>query len=153
MFKYNYFTEESNKEISVRLGSMWKNLDSDSKESYYTAARKADEEHKLKYPGYYYSPKEARIRKGLKQRRLVTGLPAHMDALRFVKVYMPSAEKNNLLAKQPTSLLRKHQPSPEDQHLETPQVEPQPPSENNETVQNVDVSTNETPIEVDNVNV
>lgn len=162
MFKYCYFTEDSNKEISIRLGTMWKNLDSDSKESYYAAARKADEEHKVKYPGYYYSPKEARIRKGLKQRRLlvtglppqprrlVTGLPPHMDALRFVKVYMPSAEKNNLLAKQqPTSLLRKHQPSPEGQNLETTQA--QPPSENNETVQNVDVPTNETPIEVNNI--
>lgn len=131
---------------------MWKNLNSDSKEAYYAAARKADEEHKVKYPGYYYSPKEARIRKGLKQRRIVSALPTHMDALRFVKVYMPSADKNNLLAKQSTSLLRKHQPTPEEQNLETTQAQPQPPpSENNETVQNVDVPTNDTPTEVDNV--
>lgn len=60
-------TGENNKEISVRLGAMWKGLSIDAKEAYYTSAKKADEEHKLKYPGYYYSPKEARLRKNLKQ--------------------------------------------------------------------------------------
>lgn len=56
-------TEESNKQISVRLGLKWKNLTSDKKEFYFCASRRADEEHKRKYPNYYYSPKEARIRK------------------------------------------------------------------------------------------
>uniref|UniRef100_A0A1B6MU69 HMG box domain-containing protein n=1 Tax=Graphocephala atropunctata TaxID=36148 RepID=A0A1B6MU69_9HEMI len=108
---------ESNKDISVRLGSMWKNLDPDSKEMYYSAARKADEEHKQKYPGYYYSPKEARIRKGLK-RRIVAAQP-QVDALRFVKVFMTSSEKNSLLSKDTTSLLRKLQPKPDtDQTVE-----------------------------------
>uniref|UniRef100_A0A1B6HQT3 BTB domain-containing protein n=1 Tax=Homalodisca liturata TaxID=320908 RepID=A0A1B6HQT3_9HEMI len=102
------FPVESNKEISVRLGTMWKNLDADSKEMYYSAARKADEEHKQKYPGYYYSPKEARLRKGMK-RRIITA-PPQVDALRFVKVFMTSSEKNSLLTKETTSLLRKLQP-------------------------------------------
>lgn len=70
---------ESNKEISVRLGMMWKNLNSDTKEGYYTASRKADEDHKRKYPGYYYSPKEARIRKTLKQKS---------RAVQLVKVFL-----------------------------------------------------------------
>lgn len=135
---------------------MWKNLDSDSKETYYSAARKADEDHKVKYPGYYYSPKEARIRKGLKQRRLVSGLPAQMDALRFVKVYMSSAEKNNLIAKdQQTSLLRKLQTPLEAQNMETTRT--QSPAEHIETVQNVNgpsnqsqlIVTHQTPMEFD----
>lgn len=60
------YPKESNKEISVRLGIMWKNLTTDAKDNYYTASRKADEEHKRKYPGYYYSPKEARLRKNMR---------------------------------------------------------------------------------------
>lgn len=59
---------ESNKEISVRLGMKWKTLSSDDKEVYFTASRRADEEHKRKYPNYYYSPKEARIQKSLRQK-------------------------------------------------------------------------------------
>lgn len=70
---------ESNKEISVRLGMMWKNLNSDTKADYYIASRKADEDHKRKYPGYYYSPKEARIRKTLKQKN---------RAVQLVKVFL-----------------------------------------------------------------
>ncbi|XP_054262727.1 zinc finger and BTB domain-containing protein 43-like [Macrosteles quadrilineatus] len=109
---------ESNKEISVRLGSMWKNLDADSKETYYSAARKADEEHKVKYPGYYYSPKEARIKKGLKRKAIAAGTSTPVDALRFVKVYMTSAEKANLEAKS-VSLFRELLPKPDDQEMET----------------------------------
>ncbi|EFA01747.1 protein bric-a-brac 1 [Tribolium castaneum] len=56
---------ESNKDISVRLGTMWKSLSQETKEAFYEDARRADEEHKLKYPGYYYSPKEARSRKAI----------------------------------------------------------------------------------------
>ncbi|XP_046394218.1 broad-complex core protein isoforms 1/2/3/4/5-like isoform X2 [Ischnura elegans] len=58
---------ETNKDISVRLGAMWKELPADAKESYFAAARRADQEHKIRYPGYIYSPKEARIRKVLRQ--------------------------------------------------------------------------------------
>ncbi|XP_044735649.1 zinc finger and BTB domain-containing protein 14-like isoform X1 [Chrysoperla carnea] len=81
---------ESNKDISVRLGVLWKNLSSDMKESYYKQARDADLEHKRKYPGYYYSPKEARLRKN--QRDLLMNKsrsPKNVDAMRLVKVYMP----------------------------------------------------------------
>ncbi|XP_063239457.1 zinc finger and BTB domain-containing protein 22-like [Bacillus rossius redtenbacheri] len=60
---------ETNKDISVRLGVMWKSLGADTKEGYFAAARRADQEHKRRYPGYYYSPKEARIRKFLRHDR------------------------------------------------------------------------------------
>ncbi|XP_071452772.1 protein bric-a-brac 1-like [Hetaerina americana] len=58
---------ETNKDISVRLGVMWKELPPDAKESYFAAARRADQEHKIRYPGYIYSPKEARMRKILRR--------------------------------------------------------------------------------------
>nr|CAD7459562.1 unnamed protein product [Timema tahoe] len=60
------YPDESNKDISCRLGIMWKNMSVGSKEGYYTASRAADVEHKRKYPGYYYSPMEARLRKHIK---------------------------------------------------------------------------------------
>ncbi|XP_067000729.2 uncharacterized protein [Anabrus simplex] len=85
---------ESNKEISVRLGVMWKNLSSDTKESYYTASRQADEEHKRKYPGYYYSPKEARLRKNLNlmARR---GPKKAVEAMHLVKVLMTDGKSHS----------------------------------------------------------
>jgi hypothetical protein len=82
-----YVLAESNKEISVRLGLMWKNLSADTKESYYTASRQADEEHKRKYPGYYYSPKEARINKMQKHNfALARKGNKPVDAMHLVKV-------------------------------------------------------------------
>ncbi|ODN01604.1 Protein bric-a-brac 2 [Orchesella cincta] len=57
------FPNESNKEISVRLGVMWKNLTDEVKAKYFTAARRANDDHKKKYPDYHYNPKEARMRK------------------------------------------------------------------------------------------
>ncbi|KAL2717066.1 transcription factor SOX-9-like [Vespula squamosa] len=42
---------ESNKDISVRLGILWKNISKDVKEKYFTLAREVDAEHKKKYPG------------------------------------------------------------------------------------------------------
>lgn len=71
---------------------LWKNLSADTKESYYKQARDADLEHKRKYPGYYYSPKEARLRKN--QRDLLMNKsrsPKNFDAMRLVKVYMPES--------------------------------------------------------------
>ncbi|KAI4491044.1 hypothetical protein M0802_010461 [Mischocyttarus mexicanus] len=42
---------ESNKDISVRLGILWKNISKEVKEKYFTLAREVDAEHKKKYPG------------------------------------------------------------------------------------------------------
>lgn len=121
---------------------MWKNLDADSKEAYYSAARKADEEHKQKYPGYYYSPKEARLQKGMRQRRPLVGPPA-LDAVRFVKVFMTNAEKNALMNEGSTSLLRKLQPKSENEvessecSLEVPpECTPALPPENDNNTKN-----------------
>lgn len=70
---------ESNKQISVRLGKLWKSMTTEDKAAYFTASRKADEEHKLKYPNYFYSPKEARLRKSqmqaLRQKTLLRAIP------------------------------------------------------------------------------
>ncbi|XP_017763172.1 PREDICTED: transcription factor Sox-10-like [Eufriesea mexicana] len=41
---------ESNKDISVRLGILWKNMAKDMKEKYFALAREVDAEHKRKYP-------------------------------------------------------------------------------------------------------
>ncbi|KAJ9584428.1 hypothetical protein L9F63_021228, partial [Diploptera punctata] len=46
------FPRESNKDISVRLGAMWKTMLKEEKEKYFTLAREVDAEHKRKYPGY-----------------------------------------------------------------------------------------------------
>ncbi|KAJ8669018.1 hypothetical protein QAD02_000277 [Eretmocerus hayati] len=45
---------ESNKDISVRLGVMWKTMSKDVKEKYFELARQVDAEHKRKYPGKLY---------------------------------------------------------------------------------------------------
>jgi hypothetical protein len=66
---------------------MWKNLSADTKESYYTASRQADEEHKRKYPGYYYSPKEARMNKMHKHNLALARKGSKpVDAMHLVKV-------------------------------------------------------------------
>lgn len=44
------YPADSNKEISKKLGSTWKNLDSDEKKKYFDKAREIDMEHKRKYP-------------------------------------------------------------------------------------------------------
>jgi hypothetical protein len=58
--------QERNKQISTRLGAMWKLLSKEEKERYTDMARKLDEEHKEKYPEYVYCPKEARLKKALR---------------------------------------------------------------------------------------
>ncbi|XP_011700992.1 PREDICTED: uncharacterized protein LOC105457809 [Wasmannia auropunctata] len=59
---------ESNKDISVRLGVFWKNMSKDVKEKYFALAREVDREHKRKYPDYVYNPKEARLRKAMREQ-------------------------------------------------------------------------------------
>ncbi|XP_044003969.1 uncharacterized protein LOC122849343 [Aphidius gifuensis] len=60
--------KESNKDISVRLGMLWKSMDKNEKENYFSLAREVDAEHKRKYPDYVYNPKEARIRKAMREQ-------------------------------------------------------------------------------------
>ncbi|KAF2905979.1 hypothetical protein ILUMI_00210 [Ignelater luminosus] len=95
---------ESNKEISVRLGNMWKSLPSTTKDLYYLAAKKADEDHKVKYPGYYYSPKEARLRKEMrgnnsqKTSNILTnsfGVIKDIDTTSLVTLVMPDTTDEN----------------------------------------------------------
>lgn len=44
---------ESNKEISIRLGTQWKNLPAPSKDKYFAMAKEVDDDHKRKYPGIF----------------------------------------------------------------------------------------------------
>lgn len=90
---------ESNTEISVKLGVMWKGLTNETKDCYYALAKKVDEEHKRKYPGYFYSPKEARMRKNMKNDLMLAKCLAptaneifDSDADRFTQVYMNDAD-------------------------------------------------------------
>ncbi|XP_065347491.1 sex determination protein fruitless-like [Cloeon dipterum] len=77
---------DSNKAISIRLGVLWKSMDSNEKQAYYNAAKAADMEHKKKYPGYYYSPKEAR--EALLRKKLTKKKPC-FEATQLVRVLMP----------------------------------------------------------------
>ncbi|KAF2881420.1 hypothetical protein ILUMI_24760, partial [Ignelater luminosus] len=61
------YPQESNKEISKRLGVSWKSLDVSEKKRYFELAKTVDAEHKKKYPDYVYNPKEARIRKAMRE--------------------------------------------------------------------------------------
>lgn len=61
------YPEDRNKDISVRLGIIWKSMKMEEKDKYMDMARQADAEHKKKYPDYIYSPKEARVQKALRQ--------------------------------------------------------------------------------------
>jgi hypothetical protein len=57
---------EKNKQISTRLGVMWKLMSKEQKERYTDLAHKLEMEHKEKYPDYVYCPKEARLKKALR---------------------------------------------------------------------------------------
>ncbi|XP_026481584.1 transcription factor Sox-13-like [Ctenocephalides felis] len=65
----NEHKEESNKNISVRLGLMWKSLDQDEKAKYYLEAKNMVEEYKLKHPDADHS-NEGRKRKKRKREVL-----------------------------------------------------------------------------------
>ncbi|XP_066244942.1 uncharacterized protein [Euwallacea similis] len=60
------YPADSNKEISRRLGQTWKNLSLLEKSQYYQKAKEIDLEHKRRYPGYVYNPKDARLRKAIR---------------------------------------------------------------------------------------
>lgn len=45
------YPQESNKEISCRLGNQWKSLPPEQKDKYFSMAKAVDAEHKKKYPG------------------------------------------------------------------------------------------------------
>ncbi|CAG0893499.1 unnamed protein product [Cyprideis torosa] len=58
----------NNREISRRLGQMWKSMGVGEKGKYFQLAKMAAVEHRQKHPDYVYSPREARIRKALRQQ-------------------------------------------------------------------------------------
>ncbi|XP_039293657.1 sex-determining region Y protein isoform X3 [Nilaparvata lugens] len=67
------FPKESNKDISIRLGCMWKSMEKDIKDKYFQLAKEVDAAHKKKYPDYVYNPKEARLRKAIREKSRAGG--------------------------------------------------------------------------------
>ncbi|XP_063922489.1 transcription factor Sox-3-like isoform X2 [Zophobas morio] len=60
------YPTESNKDISKRLGSGWKCLDEEERKRFFDRAKAIGLQHKREYPDYVYNPKEARIRKAMR---------------------------------------------------------------------------------------
>jgi hypothetical protein len=56
---------ESNTDMSVGPGVMWKSMNKEEKDVYMDIACEVDAEHKRKYPNYAYYPKDACIQKAL----------------------------------------------------------------------------------------
>ncbi|XP_066907944.1 transcription factor Sox-1b isoform X2 [Halyomorpha halys] len=119
---------ESNKQISVRLGKLWKDMAADEKELYFTLARRVDAEHKKKYPDYVYNPKEARLRKALRDRgRLQRPKPRWTTAGEATPVLLPIMLSRRVEAHSPTMLQSYNEGYPDlsyGQHLQMA-----PPSE------------------------
>jgi hypothetical protein len=67
------YTSDNNKDISVRLGIMWKSMNKEEQDVYRNLAREATAKHKEMYPDYVYSPKEARIQKALRAKGFSKG--------------------------------------------------------------------------------
>ncbi|XP_021939368.1 sex-determining region Y protein-like, partial [Zootermopsis nevadensis] len=62
------YPADSNNQISVRLGCMWRAIEGVHKDEYFARARQAAAEHKRKYPDYVYIPQEARMQKRLREQ-------------------------------------------------------------------------------------
>ncbi|XP_068904047.1 transcription factor SOX-9-like isoform X1 [Tenebrio molitor] len=60
------YPTESNKDISKRLGNGWKSLNEDERKKFFERAKAIGLQHKKEYPDYVYNPKEARIRKAMR---------------------------------------------------------------------------------------
>jgi hypothetical protein len=58
--------QETNTQISTRLGAMWKLMSKEQKVHYTDMARNLNQEHRETYPDYVYSPKQARLKKALR---------------------------------------------------------------------------------------
>ncbi|GBN37104.1 hypothetical protein AVEN_134609-1 [Araneus ventricosus] len=61
--------DETNRQISIILGNMWRALSDEDKMKYYKEAQALEKLHKETYPSYVYSPNEARMRKQSKAER------------------------------------------------------------------------------------
>ncbi|XP_021935742.1 transcription factor SOX-9-like isoform X2 [Zootermopsis nevadensis] len=87
------YPHEDNKEISVRLGAKWRALQRKKKNEYFALARQVHEEHKKKYPDYVYTPKEARMRKFLREQSRETKL--HMSRCQSAVRPLTAAQVSN----------------------------------------------------------
>lgn len=89
----------TNKQISKILGSEWRNMCKEEKTRYHRLADEAYQQHLTKYPGYYYSPLEARqkkaARKRLSQMKGDKGSRGPKEAKVEVEVAEPNQTINN----------------------------------------------------------
>uniref|UniRef100_A0A1B6C634 Sex-determining region Y protein n=1 Tax=Clastoptera arizonana TaxID=38151 RepID=A0A1B6C634_9HEMI len=97
------YPKESNKDISIRLGIMWKNLPKPERERYFRSAKEVDAAHKQKYPDYVYNPKEARMRKALREQIRGERYQAGLPQVKWVKqsCVMNQQQSPIMLARQP----------------------------------------------------
>lgn len=106
------YPTDSNKEISRRLGHSWKDLNLQEKNKYFQKAKDIDQEHKLKYPGYVYNPKDARrrkaIRTNLKDRGATSLLPRSF--IRKMNNATPAEIYQNLIMANPLTQIGKLNP-------------------------------------------
>ncbi|XP_023224755.1 sex-determining region Y protein-like [Centruroides sculpturatus] len=90
-FRLNY-PNDSNQEISIRLGNVWRRMNPEGKAIYYQKAKECDRKHKETYPGYIYRPR--RNCKPLKQKKMHSSFMAMTDSLpeSIVKVNISESE-------------------------------------------------------------
>lgn len=63
------FPQYTNKQISKMLGDEWRRMEAEEKSHFHRLADEAYTTHMQKYPGYYYSPLEARLRKANRKKK------------------------------------------------------------------------------------
>ncbi|CAH1799808.1 unnamed protein product [Owenia fusiformis] len=63
------YPKEHNKEISMRLGNMWRELPENAKKRYFDLAKQAELQHRMRYPNYSYNPKPTKKKRSLEGRR------------------------------------------------------------------------------------
>ncbi|XP_067141090.1 sex-determining region Y protein-like [Centruroides vittatus] len=93
-FRLNY-PKDTNQEISIRLGNVWRRMNPEAKAIYYQKAKECDRKHKEIYPGYIYRPR--RNCKSLKQKRNHSSFMAMTDSLpeSIVKVIISQSERTD----------------------------------------------------------
>ena len=59
----------TNKQISKMLGDKWRSMSKEEKSRFHALADEAHKKHLMQYPGYYYSPLEARMAKADRKKK------------------------------------------------------------------------------------
>ncbi|XP_044267584.1 protein SOX-15-like isoform X4 [Tribolium madens] len=109
------YPTESNKDISKRLGSGWKSLNEDDRKKFFDRAKAIGLQHKKEFPDYVYNPKEARIRKAMRdasRERSIAGtspMLARPNARRAPSHgWGPPSHDDHLMMSNPLAQLQQH---------------------------------------------